>query len=48
MLEFFLLKTYLLCLVDVFFNKLSVYIWVQTVLFFSSTCLVVIRMRQNS
>jgi len=36
------LTTYLLCLVDVFFNK-----WVQTVLLFSPTCSF-IRMRQTS
>jgi hypothetical protein len=29
------LTTYLLCLVDMFFNRQSVYLWVQTVLLFS-------------
>ena len=32
------MTTYLLCLVDVFFNRQSAYLWVQTVLFFSPTC----------
>ena len=43
----FWLKTYLLCLVDVFFNRQSAYLWVQTVLLFSPTCFF-IRMRQTS
>ena len=34
----FWLTTYLLCLVDVFFNRQSAYTWVQTVLLFSPTC----------
>jgi hypothetical protein len=38
MLKFFLLTTYLLCLVDLFFNRQSPYLWVQTVLLFSPTC----------
>ena len=33
----FLLTTYLLCLVDAFFNRQSAYLWVQTVLLFSQT-----------
>ena len=35
------------CLVDVFFNRQSVYIWVQTVLLFSSICSFIC-MRQTS
>ena len=42
----FWLKTYLLSLVDVFFNRQSVYLWVQTVPFLSPTCFVV-GMRQT-
>ena len=38
---------YLLCLVDVFFHRLSEYLWVQTGLFFSPTCSF-IRTRQPS
>jgi hypothetical protein len=34
----FWFMTYLLCLVDVFFNGMSTYLWVQTVLLFSPTC----------
>ena len=34
----FWLTTYLLSLVDVFFNRQSAYLWVQTVLLFSPTC----------
>ena len=34
----FWLTTYLLCLVDVFFNRQSASLWVQTVLLFSLTC----------
>ena len=41
------LSTYLLCLVDVFFNRQSAYLWVQTVLLFSRTCSF-IRMSQTS
>jgi len=37
----------LLCLVGVFFNRESAYLWLQTVLLFSPTCSV-IRMRQSS
>jgi hypothetical protein len=33
--DFFLLTTYLLSLVDVFFNRQSAYLWVQTVIPFS-------------
>ena len=46
----FLLTTYLLCLVDMFFNRQSAYIrlWVQTVLLFLPTCSFNIRMRQTS
>jgi hypothetical protein len=40
-------STYLFSLVDVFFNKQSAYLWVQTVLLFSPTCSF-IRMRQTS
>jgi len=43
----FRLTTYLLSLVDVFFNRQSAYLWVQTVLVFSPTCSF-IRMRQTS
>jgi hypothetical protein len=43
----FWLTTYWLCLVDVFFNRQSAYLWVQTVLLFSPTCSF-IRMRQTS
>jgi len=43
----FWLTTYLLYLVDVFFNRQSPYLWVQTVLLFSPTCSL-IRMRQTS
>ena len=43
----FRLTTYLLSLVDVFFNRQSAYQWAQTVLLFSPTCSF-IRMRQNS
>ena len=43
----FWLTTYLLCLVDVFFNRQSAYIWLQTVLLFSLICSF-IRMRQTS
>ena len=46
MLEF-LMTTYLLSLVDVFLNRQSAYLWVQTVLLFSPTCSF-IRMRQTS
>ena len=34
----FWLTTYLFSLVDVFFNRQSAYIWMQTVLLFSPTC----------
>jgi len=34
----FWLRTYLLCSMDVFFNRLSAYIWVQIVLLFLPTC----------
>ena len=47
MLEFFLLTSYLLCFVDVVFNRQSAYLWVQTVLPFSPTC-AFIRMRHTS
>jgi hypothetical protein len=43
----FWLTTYLLSLVDVFFNSQSAYLWVQSMLFFSPTCSC-IRMRQTS
>jgi hypothetical protein len=43
----FWLTTYLLSLVDVFFNRQSAYLWVQTVLLFSPTCSF-IRIRQTS
>jgi hypothetical protein len=43
----FLLTTFLFCLVDVFFSRQSVYLWVQAVLLFSPTCSF-IRMRQTS
>ena len=43
----FWLTTYLLCLVDVFFNKHATYPWVQIVLLFSPTCSF-IRTRQTS
>jgi hypothetical protein len=43
----FLLTTYSLCLVDVFFNRQSAYQWVQTVLLFTPICSF-IRMRQTS
>ena len=41
------MTTHLLCLVDVFFNRQSAYLWVQAVLLFSPTCSF-IRMRQTS
>jgi len=41
------LTTYLLRLVDVFFNRQSAYLWLQTVLLFSPTC-VFISTRQTS
>jgi hypothetical protein len=47
MLEFLIDNIYLLCLMDVFFNRQSAYLWVQTVLLFSPTCSF-IRMRQTS
>ena len=34
----FWLTTYLLCLVDMFLNRQSAYLWVQIVLLFSSNC----------
>ena len=34
----FWLMPYLLCLVDVFFDRQSAYLWLQIVLFFSPTC----------
>ena len=43
----FWLTTYLLCLVDAFFNRQSKYLWVQTELIFSPTCSL-FRMRQTS
>jgi hypothetical protein len=43
----FWLTTYLLCLVDVLFNKQSAYPWIQIVLLFSPTCSVIC-MRQTS
>ena len=46
MLEF-LMTTYLLSLVDVFFTRQSAYLWVQTVLLFSPICSFT-RMRQTS
>ena len=38
MLHFFLLTTYLLCLVNVFFKRKSLYLCVETVHLFSPTC----------
>jgi hypothetical protein len=43
----FLLTTYLFSVVDVFFNRQSTYLWVQTVLLFPPTCSF-IRIRQTS
>jgi hypothetical protein len=44
----FWLTTYLLCLVDVFFNRESAYLWVQTVLLYSPTLFVWGRLHAKS
>ena len=43
----FWLTIYLLCLIDVFFNRMSTYLWVLTVLLYSPICSL-IRLRQTS